>query len=265
MVIITVALELAQKNFVIKQTRMARINMNNEIELLESISAEFYQNGDIMDELLVDREVSLISRMVSNKSRAIEIGCGNGYSTERLVKVFDNLLVIEPSKKNIELMQNRIGKEIETCNALLEDFHTDEKFDNIIFLNVLEHVVDPVGALMKIESLLSDDGQVFICVPNCMSLNRRAGYEMGLLESYDKFAPKDILVGHRRLYTVEMLAEHIEEANLVLDEMRGIYLKPLAESQMINLGMDAVKAFYLLGEDAPQYCANLFAVAKKKK
>lgn len=119
-------------------------------------------------------------------------------------------------------------------------------------------------SLKKIETLLSDEGRVFISVPNCMSLNRRAGFEMGLLESYDKFAPKDYELGHRRLYTVEMLEEHLELSNLELETIKGIYLKPLAEAQMVELGLDAVKAFYSLGEDVPQYCANLFVVAKRK-
>jgi 2-polyprenyl-3-methyl-5-hydroxy-6-metoxy-1,4-benzoquinol methylase len=237
--------------------------MNEEIDMLENIS-EFYKNGDIMDELLVDREINLIKKLTGNPGRAIEIGCGNGYSTERLFKLFDDLVILEPSKKNLELMKNRLNSEINTYNGLLEDYQTDKKFDHVFFLNVLEHVADPFAALKKIETLLSDEGQVFISVPNCMSLNRRAGFEMGLLESYETFAPKDYLVGHRRLYTVEMLTEHIEKANLKLETMKGIYLKPLAESQMMELGLDTVKAFYSLGEDVPHYCANLFAVAKKR-
>ncbi|MGF7050593.1 2-polyprenyl-3-methyl-5-hydroxy-6-metoxy-1,4-benzoquinol methylase [Paenibacillus sp. DS2015] len=237
--------------------------MNEEVNMLEEISS-YYKNGDLMDEMIVDREVSLIKNMVQNTGRTLEIGCGNGYSTERLIKIFDDYYVLEPSHKNMELMKERLGTEINMINELLEDFQTDRKFDHILFLNVLEHVADPILSLEKIGELLSEEGRVFISVPNCMSLNRRAGFEMGLLESHDQFAPKDYQVGHRRLYTVEMLKEHIESANLELETMKGVFLKPLAESQMMELGLDAIKAFYSLGEDIPQYCANLFAVAKKK-
>lgn len=87
---------------------------------------------------------------------------------------------------------------------------------------------------------------------------------MGILEGYDKFDTKDYLVGHRRLYTVEMMKNNCEAAGLRVVAMKGVYLKPLAEKQMYDLGIDAVKAFYSLGKDMPEYCANLFAVCTKK-
>ena len=43
-----------------------------------------------------------------------------------------------------------------------------------------------------------------------------------------------------------------------------MYLKPLSESQMIDLGDQAVRAFYGLGEDVPEYCASLLAIATRK-
>lgn len=235
-----------------------------EIDRLERIN-EFYKRGDVMDELLIDREVELLKRLINPSGRAIEIGCGNGYLTERLARLFNNLFVLEPSLKNLELMRSRVSIPAKNIfNALLEDFQIKHKFDEIIFLNILEHVEDPISSLRKVESMLSDEGRVYISVPNCMSLNRRAGLKMGLLESYDKFAPKDVEVGHRRLYTVQMLTDHIEAAGLRLEAMKGLYLKPLAESQMIELGMDVVKAFHRLGEDIPEYCASLFAIARKR-
>ena len=87
---------------------------------------------------------------------------------------------------------------------------------------------------------------------------------MKLLASYDQMAPKDLEVGHRRLYTVDMLTEHCDQAGLKVLSMKGMYLKPLSEKQMISLGDDAVRAFYELGEDIPKYCASLLAVATKK-
>ncbi len=234
-----------------------------EIANLEAIS-DFYRNGDRMDELLVDREVELIAKIIDRPGRAVEIGCGNGYSTERLLKLFPGLKVVEPSRKNVALMKRRIGREIDCQSCLLEELDIQQKFDQVIFLNVIEHVEDPVASLRSIERLLTDEGQVFISAPNCMSLNRRAGYRMGLLGSYAALAPKDYALGHRRVYTVEMMLEHIEAAGLKCSQMKGVYLKPLPESQMVALGESVVQAFYSLGEDVPEYCANLLAVARKK-
>ena len=77
-------------------------------------------------------------------------------------------------------------------------------------------------------------------------------------------APKDFEVGHRRLYTVAMLKDHCEQAGLRVVSMKGMYLKPLSESQMIGLGDEVVRAFYALGEEIPEYCASLLAIATKK-
>lgn len=236
---------------------------NEEIKKLETYT-EFYKKGDLMDELLVDREVELLKKNCISRKNAIEVGCGSGYSTEKLINYFDDFEVLEAVESNIALMKKKINKDIVCHNALLEEFKTEKKYDNIIFFNVLEHVEEPIKCLKALENLLRDEGYIYITAPNCMSLNRRAGYKMGILESYDKFAPKDYLVGHRRLYTVEMMKNHCEDAGLRVVAMKGVYLKPLSEKQMYNLGIDVVKAFYSLGEDLPEYCANIFAVCTKK-
>lgn len=233
-----------------------------EIEHLESISA-FYEKGDRMDELMIEREIEIIKQYPTEGKRALEVGCGSGSSTEKLYQLFNEIEVVEPSKKNIALLQRRIPDVI--CHeALLENFSTPHKFDFVFFLNVIEHVEHPVESLKYLAELVRHEGLIFISAPNCMSLNRRAGYKMGILENYEKMAPKDFEVGHRRLYTVAMLRDHCEQAGLKVLSMKGIYLKPLSESQMIALGDDAVRAFYALGEEIPEYCASLLAVATKK-
>ena len=234
-----------------------------EIQHLESITP-FYKEGDYMDELLIEREMDIVRRFCQgDDKRALEVGCGNGHSTQRLAEIFDDLVVIEPSKGNIELLRERLPA-VECHNLLLENFTSDRKFDYIFFLNVIEHVEDPVDSLTRLAGLLRDEGLIFISAPNCMSLNRRAGYQMGLLKSYDTLAPKDLRVGHRRLYTRRMLEDHCDQACLRVVELKGLYLKPLSERQMIELGDDVVRAFHLLGEDIPEYCASLLAIVTKK-
>ncbi len=235
----------------------------DETERLEDLRS-FYEKGDYMDYLLIDRCNELILRTARKRSSALEVGCGEGYSTRFLIEHFEGLEVLDASSSNLELMRSRTGRDVVCHRALIEEFDPGRKYDNIFLMHVLEHVSDPVECLGRLEALLADDGLLFVAVPNCMSLNRRAGLQMGLLDSYRTLAPKDIMVGHRRLYTVDMLTEHLSLAGLKVLEMKGIYLKPLSEAQMYALGEDAIKAFYRLGEDVPQYCADLFGVAGKK-
>lgn len=235
-----------------------------EIRHLEAFTS-FYQKGDYMDNLLIEREMDLVRRYCGGvgEGSALEVGCGSGTTTARLVKLFPSMEVIEPAKGNIELLKQQVP-DILCHNVLLEQFQAERKYNYIFFLNVIEHVEDPVASLVQLHRLLADDGLIFISAPNCMSLNRRAGYRMGLLGSYDALAPKDLLVGHRRLYTKAMLEEHCNFAGLRLIDVKGLYLKPLSEKQMYELGEAAIKAFLVLGEDIPEYCASLFGVATKK-
>jgi 2-polyprenyl-3-methyl-5-hydroxy-6-metoxy-1,4-benzoquinol methylase len=233
-----------------------------EIAHLESISP-FYEKGNYMDELMIEREMEIIRRYDTAGKTALEVGCGDGLSTEKLCVLFRDIEVIEPSLKNTALLKRRVP-DVVCHNVLLEAFKAGRKYDFVFFLNVIEHVEDPVASLKVLATLVKDEGLIFISGPNCMSLNRRAGYKMGLLKSYDQMAPKDYEVGHRRLYTVDMLTDHCNQAGLKVLSMKGMYLKPLSEVQMTALGDDAVRAFYALGEDVPQYCASLLAVATKK-
>lgn len=233
-----------------------------EIEHLESINP-FYEKGDHMDELMIEREIEIIKRYDFEGKSALEVGCGSGLSTEKLCGLFRDIEVIEPSAKNIQLLRRR-APDVVCHNLLLEDFKAQRKYDFVFFLNVIEHVEDPISSLKALSLLVKDEGLIFISGPNCMSLNRRAGYKMGLLKSYDQMAPKDYEVGHRRLYTVDMLIDHCNQANLKVLSMKGMYLKPLSEAQMIKLGDEVVRAFYALGEDVPQLCASLLAIATKK-
>ena len=159
-----------------------------EIAHLESINP-FYEKGDYMDELMIERETEIIRRYVTEGKCALEVGCGSGLSTEKLAGLFSDIEVVEPSLKNIALLKRRVPHVV--ChNVLLEDYKSTRKYDFVFFLNVVEHVEDPIASLQYLTNLVKDEGLVFISAPNCMSLNRRAGYKMNLLKSYDQFAPK---------------------------------------------------------------------------
>lgn len=233
-----------------------------EIAHLESFTS-FYEKGDHMDDLMIEREIEIIKRYDTEGKSALEIGCGNGLSTEMLCRLFNDIEVVEASSNNVALLKRRVP-DVVCHNLLLDDYQSPRKFDFVFFLNVIEHVEDPIASLKLLSTLVKDEGLIFISGPNCMSLNRRAGYKMKLLSSYDQLAPKDYAVGHRRLYTVDMLTDHCNQAGLKVLSMKGMYLKPLSEAQMVGLGDDVVRAFYALGEDVPQYCASLLAVATKK-
>ena len=55
----------------------------------------------------------------------------------------------------------------------IEEFDSNEKFDLILLLNLIEHVEDPVAVLAKMRALLAPGGQILVKTPNHDSLDAR--------------------------------------------------------------------------------------------
>jgi len=54
---------------------------------------------------------------------------------------------------------------------MIEDYHTEKKFDVILLLNIIEHVANPISVLQKTEKMLAPRGIVVIKTPNVDSLD----------------------------------------------------------------------------------------------
>lgn len=55
----------------------------------------------------------------------------------------------------------------------IEEYHTAEKYNIILMLNLIEHVEFPSDVLRKCRDLLADDGIIIIKTPNCDALDAR--------------------------------------------------------------------------------------------
>lgn len=100
------------------------------------------------------------------KGDILEIGCGIGNFTKDLVKFgqvwamdIDKSYVLK-TKENSPLANVGLGN-IETG----EYFFKDKKFDNIVCINVLEHIKDDKKALLNLYSLLKKNGSLILIVP----------------------------------------------------------------------------------------------------
>ena len=78
----------------------------------------------------------------------------------------------------------------------LENFQSDEKFDLIHLNHVFEHLVNPNASIRKIDSLLSDDGIIYIEVPFQFNIVERIKYK--LFNSHKKF---DVFLQMKKLKT----------------------------------------------------------------
>lgn len=138
---------------------------NRYIELLD-FHADKYEKSIT----LVDR---LVSEEISKNSNILEIGCGNGKRSSRLIRILSprNFIAIDSSSNMVKSSRRR------GINAHVDDikkYSSDYKFDGVICLwNTFGHIGDKneaIDALLSVANLLSSQG-IFL-----LDLNNRYNF-----------------------------------------------------------------------------------------
>ncbi len=130
----------------------------------------------------------------------LEVGCGNGNFTVFLAEECSAVMGIDLDAKYVELAQARLrshsGVEIRQGNIF--ELDTDQRFEAILLLDVLEHIEDDVAILQRLNRLLQPDGNLIVKVPALNSL----------------YGEMDRAIGHYRRYDKKTLAQAFAKANL---------------------------------------------------
>jgi 2-polyprenyl-3-methyl-5-hydroxy-6-metoxy-1,4-benzoquinol methylase len=205
-----------------------------------------------------------IFKRAYTKGSILELGPAEGLMTKQLIKLTNNLTVVEGSKTFYDLLKKKY-KKIDLVNCLFEDFTSHKKFDYIVLGHVLEHVENPVKVLKHIAQFLSPKGKLFTVVPNANSLHRQAAVLMKVIPSVQTFSQKDKHHGHLRIYTPESLASDCKKANLQIKSQGGYWLKTLPDSQIEKTQTPKqLRAFMELGEVYPAIAAEIYIWAGLK-
>jgi len=131
---------------------------------------------------------------------------------------------------------------------------------------VLEHVENPTKLLQRYKDYLTDNGSMFVVVPNAKSFNRRLGLELGMLHDIYELNETDHSLGHLRNYCTDTLKRDVDLAGLRVVQMNGLYLKPLPLSHLKQLDRfnDHMTALLRLGYDYPELSVALLAEVKRR-
>lgn len=165
-------------------------------------------------------------------SSVLDLGCNDGLITAELCKRFKRVVGVDASQRHIERAHQKVPQ-AEFHVALVEEFDPgNEMFDTIYLTRILEHLDDPVQALKRARQWLHPDGYIVIQVPNALSLNRRIGQKMGLITNCYELASRDIEVGHKRFYDLELLKKDIVASGLKIESTGSVFLKPFSHPQM---------------------------------
>lgn len=140
------------------QRDLLRLKRGDRLPLKDLIRARLLKNFILVDLPYFDR------------GRILDVGCGAGKLLRVAQSVGFECHGAEPSKEAREILLNN------GCRAYpsIDEVNVPENyFDIIVFNQSLEHIPDPIGALQKAVSLLKEDGQLVISVPNFSSNERR--------------------------------------------------------------------------------------------
>jgi SAM-dependent methyltransferase len=142
------------------------------------------------------------------KGNTLEVGAGIGANARFLItRDVTSLTLLEPDPElSAKIPENTdgigISKRVITGDI---DALTAERFDTIIYIDVLEHIEQSRQEIIKIRSLLNSGGNLIILVPAFQFL-------------FNEFDKK---IGHFRRYTRKSLRE---EVNSHLNETALFYL-----------------------------------------
>lgn len=194
----------------------------------------------------------------------LELGCADGSITGFLAERFARIVAVDGSGDMIARARERVARpNVEFVCILFEELHLAERFDTAWLTHILEHVEDPVRVLRVAREHLAPGGVVIAGVPNASSVHRLVGVEMGILTATTELSEMDHRLGHRRVYTPDLLRQHAREAGLRVVDDGGYFLKPLSNSQMETWPDDLVDAFFEVGREMPQHAAEIYVVCER--
>jgi SAM-dependent methyltransferase len=115
---------------------------------------------------------AVADRLGARAPRILDVGGGTGEISAPFVRNGGaaSAFVIDPDPASIDVAQSR---GLDGFAGTIEEFETDERYDLVLMLNLIEHVADPVAVLAKGASLLAPDGLLWLQTPNFRALDAR--------------------------------------------------------------------------------------------
>lgn len=105
---------------------------------------------------------------VRDEQRAIEIGCGEGFSTMRLRPILDRGVIFEASeyvRDQVHLARQNNPEISVKHESIYELTHESATFDVVFLLEVLEHLDHPSQGLREVTRVLKPGGYLIAGVP----------------------------------------------------------------------------------------------------
>ncbi len=177
--------------------------------------------------------------LIKEKSLVLDVGCSSGNFGEALIKHKDCIVDgIEPDKEDSILAAKKLRK---VSNKFVEDaLKTDlknEKYDVAVFLDVIEHLYNPVLILKSLKKNLKPNGTIVFSIPNMAHISVR----LMLLKGDFEYANTGLLDNtHLHFYTIKEIERVFTEAGFtinVLGYTQAVYSDDQITDELDKLGI----------------------------
>jgi len=173
-----------------------------------SKSSVRYAPKDVIRGGAYDRN-SILLDWVGKGKRVLEVGCSTGYMSRLMVERDCVVTGIEVDAQAAE-MAGRHCNEVYVMDLNSDDWVQglrERAFDVVLLGDVLEHLVDPLSALRRMEEVLGSDGSLVVSLPNVVHWATRFKILMGQFD-YQPLGTLDHT--HLRFFTLKTARELIE-------------------------------------------------------
>ena len=171
--------------------------IGNELELFKHAHNWKKYYSKYFNKLLVDK--------------VLEVGAGIGETTKFLCDGTKKIwLCVEPDDKLTDIIKEKkatgyLPQNIQILSGTIDSISGQEKYNAILYIDVIEHIENDAEELMKASQLLAPNGYLIVLVPAHNYL----------------FSPFDKAIGHFRRYDKKMLQKAVPKS---LKKNKLIYL-----------------------------------------
>jgi len=141
------------------------------------------------------------------KGRVLDVGCGIGTNADHVWnKEVTSYTFLEPDANLLEQVPQHVQAGSMASSEKILGTTTNvagRNFDTLLYIDVIEHIADPLAELHRASGLLAVGGYVVVVVPAFQIL----------------YSPFDRAIGHYRRYNKAMLREHLPSA-LQIERLR---------------------------------------------
>ncbi len=200
---------------------------------------------------------------------ALELGCHEGGMTRLLLERFEDLTVVDAAANALAEAQRLLPARVHFVLGTFEHVSLPKRYESIFMINVLEHVDDAVAILKRVREWMTDNGRLFLVVPNANAPSRQIAVRMGLISHNQAVTDVEASNGHRRTYALDTFDRDLRAGGLCVDDLGGLVFKGLANYQIDKalaagiISREYLEGCFELGNVYPDLCASLFAVCSR--